>query len=78
MQPDEAPVIERYVPAAQPEQLDEPVLAWYDPDGQLEHVLEPVEEYFPTGQAMQVDEDAAAIAAEYRPAAHRMQLDTVT
>ncbi len=49
----DAPVVDEYFPAKQPEQLVRPIVDAYKPDEHLEHELEAAVEYVPTAQFVQ-------------------------
>ena len=63
-----------YVPAAQlPVTAERPVVAQYDPAGQLVHALAEAVEYVPTAQLPATAE--RPVVAQYDPAVHAEQLD---
>ena len=73
-------------PWGQAPQLDAPLVFWYQPDEQLEHVLAPEDEYMPAAQTLHEvpptlkvpavqTAHAAAFWFEYCPKPHATQVD---
>ena len=56
-------------------QLDAPLLAWYVPAMQGEHVLAPAVAYVPGAHPVQTDEALPPVAADDVPAAQAAQLE---
>ena len=66
-----SPVVAQYDPPVHAMQLEEPVLAWYDPTRQLEHTVADAAEYDPDEQLPVTAERPAD--AQYDPPGHAIQ-----